>query len=275
MRSLRGELSIFSGFRRDQIQATLEVKNLTLKFGGNTALNKVSLTVDAGELLAVIGPNGAGKTSLLNCMTGTRKPQEGRILFNGREIAGRAPHRNARDGMAICREAGLLPDMDVLTNLLLARHCRLRYGLGRAFLFTRSVKEEEGAHRLAVEEIIDFFDMQPVRKRPVRELGREMRKRAGIACALASEPKILLLDEPFSGIASKERDSLVQRLSELNERYGQTMILVEQDMSAAMEIASRIIALDYGTKIAEGSPDFIQNHPHVVKAYRGLKSAAG
>jgi branched-chain amino acid transport system ATP-binding protein len=252
------------------MRAELEVKNLTLKFGGITALNNIDLKVSSGELVAVIGPNGAGKTSLLNCITGYYKPQEGQIHFNGEEITHLPTHHLTKIGIGrTYQNIELFPGMTVLSNMMLARHVHCSYNVGKASFFSRSVREEEVRHREILEELIDFLEMQSLRKRLVGSLPYGMRKRVELGRALALEPKLLILDEPFAGMTLEEKEDMVRFLMELNEAWSQTMVLVEHDMSVVMSISQRIMVLDFGVKLAEGPPDFIQNHPQVIKAYLG------
>ncbi len=270
MKAFRGEPSIFASARPEDRRAELEVKGLTLKFGGITALNKLDLTVRSGELVAIIGPNGAGKTSLLNCITGYYKPQEGHIRFNGHEITRLPPHHLTQLGIGrTYQNIELFPGLTVLSNMLLARHIHCRYNVGAAALFSRSVHREEVRHRRVLEELIDFLEMQSLRKQLVGALPYGLRKRVELGRALALEPKLLILDEPFAGMTLEEKEDMVRFLLELNEAWEQTIILVEHDMSVVMSISQRIAVLDFGVKIAEGSPDFVQNHPQVIKAYLG------
>ena len=270
MKAFRGEPSIFTSARPEDNRAELEVKNLTLRFGGITALSKIDLSVKTGELFAIIGPNGAGKTSLLNCITGYYKPQEGHIIFNDGEITNLSTHHLTKLGIGrTYQNIELFPGITVLSNMLLARHVHCDYGVGRASLFTRSIRDEEVGHRRVLEELIDFLEMQSIRKKPVGSLPYGMRKRVELGRALALEPKLLVLDEPFAGMTLEEKEDMVRFLVELNESWNQTMILVEHDMSVVMSISKRIAVLDFGVKIAEGTPDFVQNHPQVVKAYLG------
>jgi branched-chain amino acid transport system ATP-binding protein len=270
MKAFRGEPSIFASARREDVRAELEIKNLTLKFGGITALNKIDLAVHTGELVAIIGPNGAGKTSLLNCITGYYRPQEGRIFFNGEDITSFHTHHLTKIGIGrTYQNIELFPGMTVLSNMLLARHVHCNYNVGRASLFLKSVRNEEVRHRKVLEELIDFLEMQSLRKQLVGSLPYGMRKRVELGRALALEPKLLVLDEPFAGMTLEEKEDMVRFLMELNKAWSQTMILVEHDMSVVMSISERIVVIDFGVKLAEGSPDFVQNHPQVIKAYLG------
>jgi branched-chain amino acid transport system ATP-binding protein len=270
MKSLRGQLGIFRNRSREDAVADLEVKNISLHFGGVKALNQVDLTVNTGELVAVIGPNGAGKTSLLNCLTGFYRPQSGHIRFNGRDITHLPPH--ALVGLGIGRtfqNIELFPGMTVLSNMLLARHIHCRYNLGWAAFFSPSVRKEEIRHREILEGVIDFLEMQAIRKKNVGSLPYGLMKRVELGRALALEPKLLVLDEPFAGMNLEEKEDMVRFLVELNESWGQTMILVEHDMSVVMSISKRIMVLNFGEKLAEGAPEDVRNHPEVIKAYLG------
>ena len=270
MKAFRGEPRIFTSKNIDTVHADLEVNNLTLHFGGIMALNDVTLGVHTGELLAVIGPNGAGKTSLLNCLTGFYAPQHGTIRFNGKEITHLPPHETVKRGIGrTFQNIELFPGMSVLSNMLLARHIHSRYHLPHAFLFTPGVRREEMRHRLIVEELIDFLEMQAIRKTPVGSLPYGLRKRVELGRAMALEPKLLVLDEPFAGMNLEEKEDMVRFLMEMNTRWGQTMILVEHDMSIVMSISKRIVVLNFGEKLAEGTPEEIQNDIHVVRAYLG------
>jgi branched-chain amino acid transport system ATP-binding protein len=270
MKSLRGQLGIFRNRSREDAVADLEVTGLTLHFGGVKALNQVDLTVNTGELVAIIGPNGAGKTSLLNCLTGFYRPQAGHIRFNGRDITHLPPHMLVELGIGrTFQNIELFPGMTVLSNMLLARHIHCHYRLGWAAFFSPSVRKEEIRHREILEEVIDFLEMQAIRKKNVGSLPYGLMKRVELGRALALEPKLLVLDEPFAGMNLEEKEDMVRFLVELNESWGQTMILVEHDMSIVMSISQRIMVLNFGEKLAEGAPEDVSSHPEVIKAYLG------
>jgi branched-chain amino acid transport system ATP-binding protein len=275
MKSFRGEPSIYKKKQAEDYRAELELNDVSLRFGGITALNRFNLKVNTGELVGIIGPNGAGKTSLLNCITGYYKPQKGTIMFNGQDVTRLATHHLTAIGIGrTFQNIELFAGMSVLSNMLLARNLHSRYGLGHAALFTRKVRREEMQHRELLEELIDFLEMQSIRKELVGSLPYGMRKRVELGRALALEPKLLVLDEPLAGMTLEEKEDMVRFLVELNSAWKQTMILVEHDMSIVMGISQRVAVLDFGAKIAEGSPGYIQNHPEVIKAYLGQATVA-
>jgi branched-chain amino acid transport system ATP-binding protein len=270
MKSQRSQPGIFSARAPEDATAELDILNLSLHFGGVRALNDIDLAVHTGELVAVIGPNGAGKTSLLNCMTGFYRPQKGAIRFNGRNITHLPPHELVRIGIGrTFQNIELFPGMTVLSNMLLARHIHCHYGLGSATLFGAAARNEEIRHRLVLEEVIDFLEIQAIRKKTVGSLPYGLMKRVELGRALSLEPRLLVLDEPFAGMNLEEKEDMVRFLIELNQAWGQTMILVEHDMSIVMSISQRIMVLNFGEKLAEGTPEEVRNHPEVIKAYLG------
>lgn len=270
MKAFRGQPSIFSSKNRSETRAELEVKNLSLSFGGIKAISDFDLTVHTGELVAVIGPNGAGKTSLLNCITGFYRPQKGSIVFNGQDITNLPTHHLIHVGIGrTFQNIELFPGMTVLSNMLLARHNHCHYSFTSACWFSSSVRSEEIRHRRVLEELIDFLEMQAIRKKKVGSLPYGLMKRVELGRALALEPALLILDEPFAGMNLEEKEDMVRFLWELNRSWRQTMILVEHDMSIVMSISQRIAVLNFGEKLAEGTPEEIRNHPEVIKAYLG------
>lgn len=270
MKAFRGQPSIFTSRPAEENRAELEVKNLSLSFGGVVALDNVDVSVYTGELLAIIGPNGAGKTSLLNCITGYYRAQNGTMTFNGQDIFRLSTHRLTELGIGrTFQNIELFPGISVLSNMLLARHVHTKYGVALASVFSPSVKTEEMHHREVLEELIDFLEMQAIRKQLVGSLPYGLRKRVELGRALALEPKLLVLDEPFAGMTLEEKEDMVRFLMELNQGWGQTMILVEHDMSVVMSISERVMVLDFGKKITEGPPETVQHHPQVIKAYLG------
>ncbi len=253
----------------------MAVENLVLHFGGVAALAGVSLEVYQGEILAIIGPNGAGKTSLLNCVSGLYRPTEGRITFEGEEITRLSPHQIARLGIArTFQNIELFRGMTVLQNLMLGRHIHMRTGLLSGGLFWGRAQREEVEHRRIVEEIIDFLEIEPIRKKVVGSLPYGLQKRVELGRALALEPKILLLDEPMAGMNVEEKEDIARFILDINEERGVTIVLIEHDMGVVMDISDRVVVLDFGRLIAEGSPEEVRNNPLVIQAYLGQGSGA-
>lgn len=274
MKAFRSRPSIMINRREENKKAELAIQNLRLSFGGVVAVKDVDLQVHTGELMAIIGPNGAGKTSLLNCITGFYRAQQGKIVFNGKEIT--RLHTHELVGVGIGRtfqNIELFPGMTVLANMTLARHIHCRYSFIKSFLFSKSVRDEEIRHRQVLEEIIDFLEMQSIRKQAVGSLPYGMQKRVELGRALALEPKLLVLDEPFAGMNMEEKEDMVRFLLELNQQWGLTMILVEHDMSIVMSISQRIMVLNFGEKLGEGNAEEISANPEVMKAYLGESEA--
>ena len=270
MKAFRGQPGIFKFPRIQERRAELEVRNLTLRFGGITALNQINLTVGTGDLIAITGPDGSGKTSLINCITGEYRPQEGQIFLNGEEITRYKTHHRAQLGISrTYQDPRLFTNMTVLSNILLARHKHCTYNILQASVFSRYVREEEVNHREVLEELIDFLEIQSIRKTHIRDISYEMRKRVEFGRALALEPRLLILDEPFTGITRDDKASMINLILELNKSWNQTIILAENDTKLAMGITEKVVVMDYGVKLAEGSPDFVKNHPRVMNNYHG------
>lgn len=248
----------------------LQVEQVSLAFGGTQALLDVSFEVQPGEIVAIIGPNGAGKTSMLNCLNGFYRPQRGRIFFEAQEITRMAPHRIAALGMArTFQNIALYTGMTTLDNLMAARHVHMRSGLLGSLIYWGVAHREDLRHRQKVEEIIDFLEMEHIRKAVVGTLPYGLRKRVELGRALALEPKILLLDEPMTGMNQEEKEDMARFILDIHELEGTTILLIEHDMGLVMDIAQRVVVLDFGRKIAEGAPDEIRQDERVIKAYLG------
>jgi branched-chain amino acid transport system ATP-binding protein len=274
MKAFRSRPSIMINRREKDKKAELEIKGLRLSFGGVIAVKDVDLNAHTGELMAIIGPNGAGKTSLLNCITGFYRAQQGKIIFNGKDITHLHTHELVGVGIGrTFQNIELFPGMTVLANMTLARHIHCQYSFIRSCLFSGAVRKEEIHHRQILEEIIDFLEMQSIRKKTVGSLPYGMMKRVELGRALALEPRLLILDEPFAGMNMEEKEDMVRFLLELNQRWGLTIILVEHDMSIVMSIAQRIMVLNFGEKLGEGSAEEISANPDVIKAYLGEAEA--
>jgi branched-chain amino acid transport system ATP-binding protein len=245
----------------------LEVDELSISFGGIMALAGVDLRVQAEEILSVIGPNGSGKTTLFNCISGVYRPEEGQILFQEKSLLGLTPDSVAQRGLArTFQNLRLFLHMTVLDNLLLGRHLQFHKNLFHVLL---RLRKEEIRHREKVEEIIDFLDLQAYRQARVSDCPYGVQKRVEMGRALATEPRLLLLDEPISGLTAEEKEETAYRINEIRGRYKTAILLVEHDLRIASRLADRMIALDYGRKIAEGTPEEVQRTPEVIKAYLG------
>ncbi|MBN1849498.1 MAG: ABC transporter ATP-binding protein [Deltaproteobacteria bacterium] len=253
--------------------AFFEVKNLSIYFGGLVALDGISFTLNQGEIYAIIGPNGAGKTTLFNCINGIYHPSHGDILFKGQSIRGKKPDKVARMGIArTFQNIELFNNMNTMENIMLGRHLRMKTGLFRgAFLWGKRsfAGLEEVAHRRKVEEIIDFLDLQSSRNKLVGGLPYGTQKQIELARALALEPELLLLDEPCAGMNAEEKQDMIFWVKDVQDELGVTVLLIEHDMQMVMDISDRILVINFGRPITEGTPSEVQRHPEVLKAYLG------
>lgn len=261
----------------------IQVDNLSLTFGGVKALIDVSLDIRENEILAIIGPNGAGKTCLLNCINGFYKPQKGEIYFGERRITRIRPDRAARLGLArTFQNIELYTGLSTLDNIMAARHVLMKQNFLSSALYFGPAHGEEVKHRQTVEDIIDFLEIEPIRKKVVGMLPYGMRKRVELGRALAIEPRVLLLDEPMAGMNLEEKEDIARFIIDIFEGQGEMypdspvlrdgvncIVLVEHDMGVVMDLADRIVVLDFGRKIAEGTPDEVRTNPEVIAAYLG------
>ncbi|MGB2815013.1 MAG: ABC transporter ATP-binding protein [Dehalococcoidales bacterium] len=265
----------------------VRIDNLSLSFGGVKALIDVSLDIRENEILAIIGPNGAGKTCLLNCINGFYKPQKGEIYFGERRITRIRPDRAAKLGLArTFQNIELYTGLSTLDNIMAARHVLMKQNFLSSALYFGPAHGEEIRHRKTVEDIIDFLEIEPIRKKVVGMLPYGMRKRVELGRALAIEPRVLLLDEPMAGMNLEEKEDIARFIVDIFEGQGETyaespvlrdgvncIVLVEHDMGVVMDLADRIVVLDFGQKIAEGTPDEIRTNPQVIAAYLGVKKS--
>ncbi len=248
----------------------LNMNNISLAFGGVKALTDISFDVREHEIRAIIGPNGAGKSSMLNVINGVYTPQEGSISLDGTRFSRMNPRRAAEAGVArTFQNLALFKGMSVLDNIMTGRNLRMKSGvLAQAFRLG-SAEREEIRNREFVENIIDFLEIQAYRKVPVGRLPYGLQKRVDLGRALAMEPRILLLDEPMAGMNIEEKQDMSRFILDVNDEYGTTIVLIEHDMGVVMDISDRVVVLDYGKKIGDGTPDEVRNNPEVIRAYLG------
>jgi branched-chain amino acid transport system ATP-binding protein len=261
----------------------IKIENLSLSFGGVRALDNVSVDIYEKEILAIIGPNGAGKTCLLNCINGFYKPQSGQIYLDGKKITRIRPDKAAQLGLArTFQNIELFSGLSTLDNLMAARHILMSQNFITGAFYFGPAHSEEIKHRRTVEDIIDFLEIEPIRKKTVGMLPYGMRKRVELGRALALEPEVLLLDEPMAGMNLEEKEDIARFVIDIFEGQGDTypsspvlrdgvncIVLIEHDMGVVMDIADRVVVLDFGKKIAEGTPEEIKNNPQVISAYLG------
>ncbi len=248
----------------------LDVQNISLRFGGVKALTDISFNVREHEVRAIIGPNGAGKSSMLNCINGVYTPQEGSITFRGQTF----DHMNSRQvaDMGIARtfqNLALFKGMSVIDNIMSGRNLKIKSNILMQALRLGPAQREEEMHREVVEHIIDFLEIQAFRKSPVGQLPYGLQKRVDLGRALAMEPKVLLLDEPMAGMNLEEKQDMCRFILDVNDEFGTTVVLIEHDMGVVMDISDRVVVLDYGKKIGDGTPDEVRNNPEVISAYLG------
>ena len=249
----------------------LALEHISLSFGGVNALSDISFDVRAHEVRAIIGPNGAGKSSMLNVINGVYRPQQGTILWRGRHRHGMNSHDAAAAGIArTFQNIALFKGMSVLDNIMTGRNLKMKVSFLEQAIWVGRARREELAHRAKVEEIIDFLEIQHIRRTPVGRLPYGLQKRVELARALAAEPSLLLLDEPMAGMNVEEKQDMCRFILDVNEQYGTTIVLIEHDMGVVMDISDRVVVLDYGRKIGDGEPLEIRGNQAVIDAYLGV-----
>ena len=256
---------------RNAGDAVMEVRDVTLRFGGVAAITDTSFDVREGEIRAIIGPNGAGKSSLLNVISGFYHPQQGGIWYRGERLPQARPYQVARMGIArTFQNIALFEGMTVLDNVMTGRIRQMRAGLLAQALWKGRAEREEVENRAAVERIIDFLEIQHIRKTPVSRLPYGLKKRVELARALAAEPSVLLLDEPMAGMNVEEKEDMSRFILDVNEEFGTTTVLIEHDMGVVMDLSDRVVVMNYGRKIGDGTPDEVRASKDVVDAYLGV-----
>ncbi|AUL45716.1 ABC transporter ATP-binding protein [Bordetella trematum] len=257
-------------------EVMLDMQNISLSFGGVKALTNISFNVREHEIRSIIGPNGAGKSSMLNVINGVYTPQEGGIMLRGERFSKMNPRRAAEMGIArTFQNLALFKGMSVLDNIMTGRNLRMKCGLLAQALRLGPAEREEIAHREYVENIIDFLEIQAYRKVPVGRLPYGLQKRVDLGRALAMEPRLLLLDEPMAGMNIEEKQDMSRFILDVNDEFGTTIVLIEHDMGVVMDISDRVVVLDYGKKIGDGTPDEVRGNPDVIRAYLGVSADQG
>ncbi|MDY6880368.1 MAG: ABC transporter ATP-binding protein [Desulfatiglans sp.] len=251
-------------------QFLLRTEDITLSFGGVQALSDVNVELKAGDITSLIGPNGAGKSSFLNCLSGFYRPQRGSVYLNGEDITRLPSYKVAEMGIGrTFQGVQLFEGLTVQDNIMAGRHIRMKTGILGAALYFGPSRAEDIRHRKVVEDIIDFLEIKPIRKALVGALPFGMKKKVDMARALALEPKILLLDEPLTGMSRDDKEDMARFIYDLQEEWNMTVLVVEHDMGVVMDISDKVVVLEYGRKIAEGLPEEIRQNEHVIKAYLG------
>lgn len=248
----------------------LDLRNVSLSFGGVKSLTDISFNLREHEIRGIIGPNGAGKSSMLNVINGVYRPQEGEIIYRGQHRKSMNIYSAAKSGIArTFQNIALFRGMSVLENIMTGRNLKMKSNFLQQAMYWGSAQKEELAHRRKVEEVIDFLEIQHIRKTPVSSLPYGLQKRVELGRALAAEPEILLLDEPMAGMNVEEKQDMCRFVLDVNDQFGTTMVLIEHDMGVVMDICDRVVVLDYGKKIGDGTPLEVRNNPDVISAYLG------